>query len=315
MTETKELGKIEPVPLREVWRKEDRNFTPWLAEDENLKLLADTLGLELVREAVEQAVGPFKADIVCRDNLSGTRVLIENQLERSDHTHLGQILTYAAGLDSTVIVWIASNFTEEHRAALDWLNEKSDETVQFFGLEIQLWQIGKSLRAPKFNIVSRPNDWTRSIKHSVANTPLQKLQLEYWAALNQAIDKLGGPIQGNQKPPAYSWMTYPVGKANFNLTATINSQSSWVRAELQIRKEDDKFSYRQLAKQKETIEKELGYTLDWEETVPNGRVSRISCLLKEADINDEKDWGNQHKWLAEKLNEFHKAFAHRIQKL
>ena len=310
-----ELGKIKPEDdLRKVWEKEDRDFTPWLAEKENIKLLSETLGMDLVLEGTEEqiGVGLFKADIVCQDMNSKTRVLIENQLERSDHTHLGQILTYAAGLDSTIIVWVSPRFTEDHRAALDWLNEISNEEIQFFGLEIKLWQIGHSLLAPHFDIVSRPNDWTRGIRRSVADTPLQKLHREYWANLNQVLNDSKGPVKGNLKPQPDNWMAYSIGRAGFNLIATINSQSKWIRTELYIMNNKD--GYQKLEEQKEDIKKRLDDDLKWEEAISEGENSRISCS-KDADINNEDDWKNQHKWLAKKLNEFHKVFANRIKSL
>ena len=157
-----DLGRLERVDLRDVWQTEDQDFTPWLAQDENIGILGETLGMELEVEAQEKDVGPFRADILCRDANSPDHeswVLIENQLERTDHTHLGQLLTYAAGLRTVTIIWVAQRFTDEHRAALDWLNEITSERYQFFGLEVELWQIGESLAAPKFNIVSKPNEW------------------------------------------------------------------------------------------------------------------------------------------------------------
>ena len=150
------LGKLEPVELRDCWEREDSDFTPWLASDENIALLGEAIGLELEVQQEEAAVGPFRADILCRDTNSGGLVIIENQLERTDHSHLGQTLTYAAGLDAVTIVWIAASFTEEHRAALDWLNRISHEGVRFFGVEIELWRIGDSAPAPMFNIVAVP---------------------------------------------------------------------------------------------------------------------------------------------------------------
>ena len=134
----------------------------WL-DDENIGLLSETIGLELEVEAQEKHVGPFRADILCKDTVTDSWVLIENQLERTNHTHLGQLLTYAAGLDAVTVVWIAERFTEEHRAALDWLNEITAEGFSFFGLEIELWRIGDSPMAPKFNVVSHPNDWTKTV--------------------------------------------------------------------------------------------------------------------------------------------------------
>src|SRR6516164_3926241 len=117
------LGKLERVDVRRVWANEAGGFTPWLAQDENITLLGEAIGIELDVEAQEKAVGPFRADILCKDAATDNWVLIENQLERTDHTHLGQLLTYAAGLDAVTIVWVSPNFTEEHRATLDWLNK------------------------------------------------------------------------------------------------------------------------------------------------------------------------------------------------
>src|SRR5258706_15303648 len=114
------LGKLEEVELRDVWQTESGSFTPWLATQDNLALLGETIGIELECEAQEKDVGPFRADILCKDTASGAWVLVENQLEKTDHTHLGQLLTYASGLQAVTIVWIAKRFTEEHRAALDW---------------------------------------------------------------------------------------------------------------------------------------------------------------------------------------------------
>ena len=127
------LGRLEKVDdIRgEVWQTEDKHFTPWLAEDENISLLGDAIGLSLEVEAQEQAVGPFRADILCRDIADDSWVLIENQLERTDHTHLGQLMTYASGLKAVTIVWIAKKFTEEHRSSLDWLNEITDDSFNF----------------------------------------------------------------------------------------------------------------------------------------------------------------------------------------
>src|SRR4051812_43362290 len=145
------LSHLKQIDLKDVWSHEASSFTPWLALEQNIALLGDTLGLELEVEAQEKAVGPFRADILCKDLQTNTWVLIENQLERTDHTHLGQVLTYASGLGAVTIVWIAARFTEEHRATLDWLNKITDRSFRFFGIEVELWRIGDSSPAPKFN--------------------------------------------------------------------------------------------------------------------------------------------------------------------
>src|SRR5438477_3647796 len=117
------LGRLERVDLRSIWTNEARDFTPWLATEENLKLLSEAIGMELTLETVERGVGPYSADIVCKDPACDAWVLIENQIEKTDHSHLGQLLTYTAGVNASTVVWISSRFTEEHRAALDWLNK------------------------------------------------------------------------------------------------------------------------------------------------------------------------------------------------
>ena len=132
------LGKLERVDLRTVWNNEANDFTPWLAKSENLEALSETLGMDLESTGTEQSVGVYRADMLCKDALSGSLVLVENQLEKTDPSHLGQILTYSAGLSVKTVIWIASRFTDEHRAALDYLNEITEEGVSFFGLEVEL---------------------------------------------------------------------------------------------------------------------------------------------------------------------------------
>jgi hypothetical protein len=155
------LGQLSRVDVREVWEHEATCFTPWLAREENLQLLAETIDMQLILEGRETPVGMFRADLIARDVHTGHLVLIENQLERTDHGHLGQLLAYAAGLKAVSIVWVSSLFTDEHRAALDWLNEITDTSIAFFGLEMELWRIGDSAIAPKFNLVSKPNMFSK----------------------------------------------------------------------------------------------------------------------------------------------------------
>lgn len=138
-----DLGRLEKITdLREIWKTEAQDFTPWLAKEENLSLLGETINLELELEAVEKDVGPFRADILCRDTSDNSLVLVENQVERTDHTHLGQLLTYAAGLNTVTIVWIAKKFTDEHRATLDWLNEITGDKINFLVLKSSSGELG-----------------------------------------------------------------------------------------------------------------------------------------------------------------------------
>ena len=167
-TEAPTLGQLESVDPRLAWGNEARGFTPWLSE--HLDLLSRAIGIPLELEAVEKNVGAFRADILAKTGQTGQWVLIENQLEKTDHCHLGQLITYASGLKAVTVVWIASTFAEEHRSALDWLNEVTMEGVNFFGVTLELWRIGDSALAPRFNVVSKPNTWVKGVTIGASST-------------------------------------------------------------------------------------------------------------------------------------------------
>lgn len=314
------LSRLEKVELRDVWVTEDRDFTPWLAEEQNIKLLGDTIGLDLEVEAQEKSVGPFRADILCKNTLDDSWVLVENQLERTDHTHLGQLLTYASGLNTVTIVWIAERFTEEHRATLDWLNEITDTTFNFFGLEVELWRIGDSPVAPKFNMVSKPNDWTKTISRAASRiqadnlTDTKLLQLEYWTALREYIGKNSQTIK-SQKPLPQHWTNFAVGRSYFHLTATANTWDKKISVLLSIHGPDAKPHFHLLYNDKAEIEDALGegisQLLEWREN-PDKKESQI---LIAADMNpvDKEQWPVQHKWLLGTLEMFHKIFSPKVK--
>lgn len=314
------LGRLNRVDLRDIWTSEDSDFTPWLAREGNLTILGETLGIELELEAQEKAVGPFRADILCKDTASGSWVLVENQLERTDHTHLGQLLTYASGLEAVTIVWIAARFTEEHRSTLDWLNRITDESFRFFALEIELWRIGDSPAAPKFNIVSKPNDWSRSVAQAARRiddselTETKLMQRDYWTALLSALDREKGPVSGSRKAQAQSWMAFPIGRTGFNLGAAMTTPNREIRAELYIAGDKAKTYFGRLLEEKDAAEQELGYPLEWEE-LPARRDSRMSVRLGEVDPRNQGDWPRQHDWLTTKLNDMHRVFSMRVRSL
>ena len=213
------LGRLKKIELRELWKGEATDFTPWLSLDENITLLSDTIGVELEVVDQEKSVGMYRADILCKDTLTDRYVLIENQLERTDHGHLGQLMTYAAGLDAVTIIWIAKIFSEEHRAAIDWFNSISDEKFNFFGIEIEVYKIGDSIPAPFFQIIAKPNDWSKSIrKGTVSNvkiTETKQLQLEYWEAMKKYFESSGTNLK-SQKPQPQHWSNFALGKSNFS---------------------------------------------------------------------------------------------------
>jgi hypothetical protein len=312
------LGRLEQVDLREIWLSEPGHFTPWLAEEVNMSLLADTLAIDLEVEAQEKNVGPYRADIVCKDTTDGSLVLIENQLAKTDHTHLGQLMTYAAGLDAVTIVWIAERFTDEHRAALDWLNEITNEKVSFFGLEIELWRIGDSPVAPKFNIVCKPNDWTKGggggiVAGAVDLTPTKQLQQEYWRALREMLAERKSSLKPHKAHPQH-WLNVSIGRSNFNMSATVHTSEERVAVEVYMTGPDAKKHFKSLQTDKVQIEKEIGQPLDWRE-MPQKDASRILLMRPNSSVKDVTQWPVQLKWIADNLEKFNSAFRSRIQLL
>jgi hypothetical protein len=320
------LGKLQQVELRNIWTSEADDFTPWLAQEENLILLGDAIGIELELEAQEKNVGPFRADILCKDTATDNWVLIENQLEKTDHVHLGQLLTYASGLKAVTIVWIAKRFTEEHRAALDWLNEITDDRFNFFGLEVELWQIGSSEVAPKFNVVSKPNDWSKTVAagaSQIKNTELTDskiLQRDFWAAFSDYVKEQGSNIK-TTKPLPHHWMTIAIGRSGIRLNAIASLWDSVaesysgheLRVELILFRDNAKKHFEHLETEQETIEKEVGEQLTWHN--PSEKNNCRIYIRKPTNLKDRNNWPGQHEWLLSKLELFYKVFATRVKQL
>ncbi len=313
------LARLERVDLRDAWQNESGDFTPWLGEEDNLKLLGDTIGLDLELEATEGNVGPFRADLLCKDTVTGHWVLVENQLEQTDHTHLGQLLTYAAGLQAVTVVWLSPTFTEEHRATLDWLNNITNDQFNFFGLEIELWRIGDSPYAPKFNIICKPNDWTKVISRAAENlaeralTATQQLQLEYWSGLREVLRGRKSNIRP-RKPFPQSYYDFAIGRSGFTLSAWMNTKERNISTAIWINSPDAGAYYELLHDQCEAIENEIDEPLKWSQV--EGRKARFLQLIRsDTDPLQRDGWPQQHQWHADKLELFYAVFAPRIAAL
>lgn len=311
------LARMKPVDLHEVWPHEAQNFTPWLAEDENLRLLGETLGIELENAGTEVSVGAFSADLLALDTRNGSRVLIENQLERTDHSHLGQILTYAAGLDAPTVVWIARRFTDEHRAALEWLNNATTADFRFFGLEVEVWKIGDSARAPKFNIVAKPNDWRQSVSPNPPLTAIGKAQLDFWREFCAYASKQGTIVQ-LKTPRALTWMDFSIGRVDFSLAAVVSSSATAtkrpeLRAEFVLDGTNAKARFQQLENERDQILRDFGDDLEWFSS-DHSRRCRIFVRL---DVNwrEPDRQAECHAWLLEKLDRLDRVFRDRVRKL
>lgn len=314
------LGRLQRVDLRAEWIKEDRDFTPWLAREENIALLGETLNMSLEVEQEERRVGRFSADILCKDTGSTDAgwVVIENQLETTDHAHLGQILTYAAGLEAKTCVWVAAQFHEEHRAAIDWLNEISSDDHQFFGLEIELWRIGDGPAAPKFNIVAKPNDWKREVGRSARSmepaslTETKRLQLEYWQALNVRLSS--NPLLRNRKARAQHWTTFSIGRSGMHLGAIVDTRENRIGVELYLGDDNANSYFEQLEQDKDIIETEVDFKLVWM-PLPERRACRIIGYHPMKDLSDKNSWDELQEWMVSALEQMQRAFARRVKTL
>lgn len=296
------LGKLKKIDLREAWKREAGDFTKWLALEENLRLLGDEVGFDMELVQIEAEVGDFNVDILAQEESTGKKIIIENQLEMTNHTHLGQIITYASGYDANFIVWIVGDAREEHRRAIDWLNEHTDENIEFFLVKIELWQIGDSLYAPKFEIVSKPNDWAKAVKESIAQgelTDTKLNQFEFWNRFKEYGKTNETPLRFQKTYPQH-WTNISIGHSEAHIGLTINSRENLFGAEIYI--PDNKELYAKLLEQREAIEGELGEKAEWM-GLPGKKASRIRIILP-GDFEAKGNWESYFAWLlreAEKL--------------
>jgi hypothetical protein len=292
------LGKLERIPLRQAWAHEALEFTPWLAQPENLNLLAEALGLselELVR--TEHPAGNFKIDILC--SCDDQKVIIENQLEKTNHSHLGQIITYAANVGARKVIWVAESFYTEHVAALEFLNQHTTEELDFFAVEIELWRIANSPMAPSFNVVVKPNDWAKAgqqnAKAAATMTPTKQRQLKFWTAWSAWLQDKGSSFK-TQKPLPQHWTNIALGRAGIHLAASLHSREARLGMEVYIEHANSKAMFKQLEAKKTQIEDALKGTLQWHE-LPDGHACRILCTRQESPLEDESQWPVYFAWL------------------
>lgn len=305
------LGRLERVDLREFWKDEAKDFTPWLMGEENLELLGETLGIEIELEDTDVTVGNFKADIVAKDINSDRFLIIENQLEKTNHDHLGKIITYASGVNANVVVWICKLVTDEHRKAIDWLNEITNEEIAFFALEIELWKINDSPPAPKFNIVCSPNEWAKSVRKGKP-TEIKLLQQEFWSALKDYMNEKKTFLK-LRNPAARHWYSIAIGRSKFSISLTVNTLRNRLGCELYMRGEKAKKAFALIKTEQKKIEKEMGSTLDWQE-LPEGQDCRV-ILYADGDIRDKDKWESYFAWFRECAEKFYNVLSKRVRRL
>src|SRR3989344_5060811 len=305
----KKLAKIETIPLREIWDPEPE-FSSWLSRQESLDLLGEEIGLSIKPIKTEADVGKFRVDILAEEEGTGRKIVIENQLEDTNHDHLGKIITYASGYDAEIVIWIVRDFREEHRRAIDWLNEHTDETVSFFLIKIELWQIEGSNPAPKFEIIVSPNEWAKAIKTDVSSgelTDTKLQQLDFWTKFKNYVRSSDTRIR-LQTPRPQHWYDVSMGSSEAHVALTLNSRENLLGCEIYINRSKNLFKF--LQDKREQIEAEIGEKAEW---VDAAVASRIKIRKQVQGVFNQQEAEIYYTWLYQKTVLFQSVFGKYIK--
>ena len=290
------LGSLEKINLREVWAREDTHFTQWLAKEENISVLLDEIGVSAENIKTEDNAGKFNCDITADEVESGKKIIIENQLEKTDHSHLGQLLTYASSFDASIIVWVVADTRDEHKQAIEWFNKNMTENISFFLVKIEVWKIGDSIPAPKFNIVVEPNDWAKitsnkgTTNKELTDTKLEKLK--FWEELKDYSDNNPSKLRITRKPRPQHWYSMSIGIRHIGLNFIHNTRTSSIAVDIYINQQD---IYDKIQSRKDFFESKCGgLDLEWLE-LPEKKASRI-LTSRSCDLNNEGLWEEYFKW-------------------
>ena len=300
------LGQLEKVEIRDIWKNEASDFSSWLAREENLSLLGDEIGIPISLITTEAGVGSFSADILAEEANTHRKIVIENQLEQSDHDHFGKLFTYGSGLDAEILIWICKSIREEHRQAIDWLNEKTNSTLGIFVIKMEVWRIGNSKPAPKFQVVCSPNDWGKTIKSTLQDGKLSTtnmLQLEFWTEFNSYITQY--VWFRPRKPQPQSWYDVALGSSQAHVSLTASFTRNFIRSEFYIN--DNKDLFHKLEGEKTSIEQELGLSLTWEE-LPKAKASSILIRKNIPLLKNKENWATCFEWYADIAKKFIDVF-------
>lgn len=286
---TVKIGKLTEVDVRDLWKHEQYDFSNWLTKEENIKLLDDEIGLTLMDINKEVYIGSYRCDLVAKDETTGQIVIIENQLEATNHDHLGKIITYAAGLDAKTIIWIVKEAREEHKAAIEWLNNNSSEEIGFFLIELHAYKINDSLPAPMFKVVEKPNNFTKTSKQNYSDKELNRSQNErlmFWEEFNTVIVAKGKPFSV-RKPTTDHWYDVAIGTSEAHLAINLVNKENKIVLELYIL--DNKNLFDHIYEDKEKIEDTLQMSFSWER-LDGKKASRIKHDVLGLDFSDHSNY-------------------------
>lgn len=311
-----ELGKLANLRARTLWPTEAHDFTPWLAQE--LDRLGEELEMDLELVRTESEVGDFSIDVLARDLGRDRLVVIENQLEPTDHTHLGQVITYAAGVEAGVVVWICSEFRDEHRRAIDWLNRGLSSTTEFYGVVVEVLQIDDSKPAVTFRIVASPSERKRAGGSSGGAAEPTPKAARYQAFFQRLIDDLRDKhkFTNAKAGQPQSWYSFSSGVRGFSYGVNFRKHGRFC-VEIYIDGRDEDWnlgSFRALQADKAKIEAELGEPLLWED-LENRRACRITCF-RTGSIEDAQDKLEEYReWAIERVLKLKSVLQPRIRTL
>lgn len=300
------LGRLKEVDIRELWAHEQYNFSNWLAKEENIDLLNDTVGLTLTDIDKEVYVGSYRCDLVAVDETTGVKIIIENQLDTTDHDHLGKVITYASGLDANVIIWIVKEAREEHKSAIEWLNNNMAKEISFFLLEIKAYKIGDSLPAPMFKVVEKPNDFIKSNK-STKDGDMSKAQAErlnFWMEFNRVITESGRPFNV-RKATTDHWYDVAIGTSEAHISITLVNKDGSIGVELYVRDNKDLFDH--IFEHKDEIESKLGFSMHWER-LDDKKTSRIKSYIPGLNFNKQGNYSELMNQVIERVVKIRDVF-------
>jgi hypothetical protein len=296
-----ELGKLEKVELRKVWEHEARDFSAWMFKQENLDLLGSEIGLDIDPIGTESSIGRFRIDILAQEPRTGHKIIIENQLEPTNHDHLGKVITYAAGLDAKYLIWVVKDVLPEHLKAIEWLNEHLDNEIYCFLVKIEVWQIGDSKPAARFEVVSAKNDWAVSLKRTADEselTPAQVGQLEFWQYLQGYIQSKDPSIK-LQTPRPRRYYNISIGSALANIVLVLSPQKNTFACNFYISSDKQFLAF--LKGHESEIRAALGPDMDWFD------ANVASGIYVEREVDDALDKRQQEdfaNWCYQKMQLF-----------
>lgn len=303
----KNLGRLEEIEdLRTVWPNEAADFTPWLSQEDNITLLSDTVGFDITVEETESSVGDFHADIFAHETDTDRKIIIENQLGDTNHEHLGKLITYASGKSADLVIWVVKHAREEHKAAIEWLNNHTDEAVGFFLCEIKLYRIDGSEPAVKFEAIETPNGWAKEVRKSDFPSGIGKKRYVYWTEFqNYAFRNTGFARAFRQrKPSADQWMDFSIGSSACYISVSQLWERSGINVAFYI--PNNKELYRRLLEHRDEIESAAGMSYSWHE-LPQRKASKI-LIERPARLEDQDSWTEQFDWLIDVMLRMKQAF-------